>query len=168
MAYGHKTEHRLRVRAQVVLHAAHGRSNARIAQETGLHLDTVRRWRGRFAEQGLPGLKGRQRCCRPPVFTPLQVAEVKPLARRLPTESGVPLSRWSCPELACEATRRGIVSELPKTATTPQHSRSSASSPPRPGRSAGQTRPAHRRSSRRILRRAGGVISPRRIYALDP
>jgi transposase len=82
MAYGHKTEHRLRVRAQVVLHAARGRSNARVAQETGLHLDTVRRWRGRFAEQGLPGLKDRQRCGRPPVFTPLQVAEVKALACR--------------------------------------------------------------------------------------
>ncbi|WP_328559870.1 hypothetical protein [Streptomyces coelicoflavus] len=31
MAYGQKTEHRLRMRAQVVLHAARGRSNARIA-----------------------------------------------------------------------------------------------------------------------------------------
>ncbi|MEU3221420.1 helix-turn-helix domain-containing protein [Streptomyces sp. NPDC006971] len=108
MAYGHKPEHRLRVRAQVVLHAARGRSNARIAQGTGLHLDTVRRWRGRFAEMGLPGLKDRQRCGCPPVFTPLQVAEVKAPACRLPAESGVPLSRWSCPELAYEATRRGI------------------------------------------------------------
>lgn len=104
MAYGHKTEHRPRVRAQVVLHSTRGRSNVRIAQETGLHLDTVRRWRGRFAEQGLPGLKGRQRCCRPPVFTSLQVAEAKALACRLPAESGVPLSRWSWPELAYEAT----------------------------------------------------------------
>ncbi|MYT30253.1 MULTISPECIES: hypothetical protein [unclassified Streptomyces] len=43
MAYDHKTEHRLRVRAQVVLHAARGRSNARIARQTGLHLDTCRR-----------------------------------------------------------------------------------------------------------------------------
>ncbi|WP_377273653.1 helix-turn-helix domain-containing protein [Peterkaempfera sp. SMS 1(5)a] len=74
----------------------------------GLRLDTVRRWRGRFAEQDLPGLKDRQRCGRPPVFTPLQVAEVKAPACRLPAESGVPLSRWSCPELAYEATRRGI------------------------------------------------------------
>lgn len=89
MAYGHKTEHRLRVRAQVVLHAARGRSNARMAQETGLHLDTVRRWRGRFAGQGLPGLKDRQRCGHPPVFTPLRVAEVTALACRLPAESGV-------------------------------------------------------------------------------
>ncbi|MDX2565173.1 helix-turn-helix domain-containing protein [Streptomyces sp. TX20-6-3] len=54
-AYGHKTEYRLRARAQVVLHAARGHSNVRIARETGLHLDTVRRWRARFAEQGLAG-----------------------------------------------------------------------------------------------------------------
>ncbi|MCX4844586.1 helix-turn-helix domain-containing protein [Streptomyces sp. NBC_00893] len=46
----HRTEYRLRVRAQVVLHAARGRSNARIARETGLHLDTVRRWCDRFAD----------------------------------------------------------------------------------------------------------------------
>ncbi|NYV75810.1 IS630 family transposase [Streptomyces sp. UH6] len=108
MAYGHKTEHRLRVRAHVVLHAARGRSNARIARETGLHLDTVRRWRGRFAAQGLPGLKDRQRCGHPASFTPLQATEVKALACRLPAESGVPLARWSCPELAREAVRRGI------------------------------------------------------------
>ncbi|MFF0226260.1 helix-turn-helix domain-containing protein [Streptomyces sp. NPDC004629] len=52
MAYGHKTERRLRVRAQVVLPAAHGHSNACIARETGLYLDTVRRWRGRFCPGG--------------------------------------------------------------------------------------------------------------------
>ncbi|MER7986353.1 helix-turn-helix domain-containing protein [Streptomyces noursei] len=64
MAYGHRTEYRLRVRAQVVLHAARGRSNARIAQETGLHLDTVRRWRGRFAEQRSPSGTGIDRVVR--------------------------------------------------------------------------------------------------------
>ncbi|MEU3619913.1 helix-turn-helix domain-containing protein [Streptomyces sp. NPDC006872] len=73
MAYGHRNEHRLRVRAQVVLHAAHGRSNACIARDTGLHLDTVRRWRGRFAQAGLPGLKDRQRCGRPASFTRMAV-----------------------------------------------------------------------------------------------
>ncbi|WP_258382943.1 helix-turn-helix domain-containing protein, partial [Streptomyces sp. NTH33] len=88
MAYGHKTEHRLRMRAQVVLHAARGRSNARTARETGLHLDTVRCWRGRFAEHGLAGLSDRERSGRPPSFTALQVAQVKALACRLPAESG--------------------------------------------------------------------------------
>ncbi|MGW1048399.1 IS630 family transposase [Streptomyces sp. NPDC002521] len=108
MAHGHKTEYRLRLRAQVVLHAARGRSNARVARETGLHLDTVRRWRGRFAEQGLAGLTDRNRPGRPSAFTALQVAQVKALACQLPVETGVPLSRWSCPELAREAMARGI------------------------------------------------------------
>jgi transposase len=108
MAYGHKTEYRLRMRAQVVLHAARGRSNARIARETGLHLDTVRTWRGRFAEGGLAGLTDRKRSGRPPAFTPLQAAEVTALACRLPAETGTPLSRWSAPELAREAMARGI------------------------------------------------------------
>ncbi|WP_457784784.1 IS630 family transposase [Streptomyces mirabilis] len=108
MAYGHKTEHRLRMRAQVVLHAARGRSNARIARETGLHVDTVRCWRRRFAERGLAGLTDRRRSGRPPAFTPLQTAQVKALACQSPAETGVPLARWSCPELAREAMQRGI------------------------------------------------------------
>jgi DDE superfamily endonuclease len=37
------------------------------------------------------------------------VVEVKALACALPAESGVPLSRWSAPELAVEAVRRSIV-----------------------------------------------------------
>jgi len=41
-AYGHKTPYQARQRAAVVLHAARGHSNARIARGTGLHLDTVR------------------------------------------------------------------------------------------------------------------------------
>ncbi|MFJ8389446.1 helix-turn-helix domain-containing protein [Streptomyces sp. NPDC094438] len=108
MAYGHKTEHRLRLRAQVVLHAARGRSNARVARETGLRLDTVRTWRGRFAEQGLPGLSDRMRLGRPRAFTTLHNAQVTALACRLPAETGVPLSRWSAPELAREAMEHGI------------------------------------------------------------
>ncbi|MGP8304087.1 helix-turn-helix domain-containing protein [Streptomyces inhibens] len=44
------------MRAQVALHAARGRSNARITRETGLHLDTVRRW---LAQDALkPGMTG--------------------------------------------------------------------------------------------------------------
>lgn len=108
MACGQKTEHRLRIRSQVVLHAARGRSNARIARETGLHLDTVRRWRGRFADRGLGCLSDRDRSGRPPSYTALQVAEAKALACRLPAETGVPLARWSCPDLARELAARGI------------------------------------------------------------
>jgi transposase len=112
VACGHKTEHRLRMRAQIVLHAARGRSNARIARQTGLHLDTVRRWRGRFAEARLEGLADRKRSGRPGAFTALQAASVTALACRLLAESGVPISRWSAPELAREAIARGIATFL--------------------------------------------------------
>ncbi|MEX2983983.1 helix-turn-helix domain-containing protein [Streptomyces sp. C36] len=110
-AYG-KTEYGLRVRAQVVLHAARGRSNARVARETGPHLDTVRKWRGRFAELGLAGLTDRKRTGRPASFTALQAARVKALTCRLPAETRVPLSRWSCPELAREAMEQGIATPV--------------------------------------------------------
>ena len=112
MAYGHKTEHRIRQRAHIVLHAARGRSNARIARETGLHLDTVRTWRGRFAGNRLPALSDRKRSGRPSSFTPLQTAQVKALACRLPAESGTPLSRWSTPELAREVVARAIADTI--------------------------------------------------------
>ena len=43
------------------------------------------------------------------LFPPVAVVGVKALACELPAESGVPLSRWSAPELAVEAVARGIV-----------------------------------------------------------
>ncbi|MGV9339894.1 IS630 family transposase [Streptomyces sp. NPDC003688] len=111
-AYGHKTEYQTRQRATVVLHAARGRSNTRIARETGLHIDTVRTWRGRFAHGRLPALADRKRSGRPARFTPVQVAEAKALACQLPAETGVPLARWSCPELAAELTARGVTDSV--------------------------------------------------------
>ncbi|WP_055598300.1 helix-turn-helix domain-containing protein [Streptomyces aureus] len=101
------------MRAQIVLHAARGRSIARVARETSLHLDTVARWLHRFAEnRDLPDCGTANDLAGPSSFTPLQAAEVKALACRLPAESGVPLSRWSGLELAREATERGIVTSL--------------------------------------------------------
>ncbi|MCX4594636.1 helix-turn-helix domain-containing protein [Streptomyces sp. NBC_01549] len=111
-AYGHSTPHRDRLRAQIVLQAARGRGNAAIARETGAHLDTVRTWRVRFADGGLAALADRRRCGRPRCFTPVQVAEVKALACQLPAETGTPLSRWSCPELAREVVVRRIASSI--------------------------------------------------------
>ncbi|MEU6019737.1 IS630 family transposase, partial [Streptomyces sp. NPDC047515] len=111
-AYGHRTPHQDRVRAQIVLHAARGRGNARIARDTGVHPDTVRTWRVRFADGGLPALADRKRSGRPRRFTPVQVAEVKALACQLPAETGTPLSRWSCPELAREVVTRHVADSI--------------------------------------------------------
>jgi transposase len=112
IARGHKSPHRDRLRAQIVLDAARGHVNARIARQRHVSEDTVRKWRGRFADEGLAGLVDRARSGRPPRFTPVQVAEVKALACQLPAESGVPLSRWTCPELAYEAALRDIVERV--------------------------------------------------------
>ncbi|CAI7975198.1 transposase [Frankia sp. Hr75.2] len=107
-AYGHKTPYRDRVRAEIVLLAARGTPNARIAVRVRTTVDTVRTWRGRFADLGVEGLADRKRSGRPPRFTPLQVAEVTALACQLPAETRTPLARWSCPELAREAVARGV------------------------------------------------------------
>jgi transposase len=97
-----RSEYRDRLRARIVLAAAAGKNNAAIAVEAGVHVDTVRKWRRRFAAARLDGLKDAPRSGRPPVFTAADRAEVVALACALPAETGVPLSKWSCPELARE------------------------------------------------------------------
>ena len=98
--------YRDRLRAQIVLAAAAGSTNAAIAAQVGVHVDTVRKWRHRFAAARLAGLKDAPRSGRPPVFTAADRVEAVALACALPAESGVPLSRWSCPELARELAAR--------------------------------------------------------------
>lgn len=105
-------QYRDRLRARIVLAAADGRSNAAIAAAEGGCPDTVRKWRRRFAAARLGGLKDAPRSGRPPVFTAANRAEVIALACALPAESGVPLSRWSCPELA-----RGLAARCQVTAS---------------------------------------------------
>jgi transposase len=98
-----------RLRAAIVLAAAAGQDNAAIARELRVCTDTVRKWRRRFAEGRLAALKDAPRSGRPPVFTAADRAEVVALACALPAESGVPLSKWSGPDLAREvAARCGI------------------------------------------------------------
>src|SRR5262245_2037712 len=95
-----------RLGAQIVLAAAAGSTNGAIAAQVGVHVDTVRKWRRRFAAGRLAGLKDAPRSGRPPVFTAADRAEATALACALPAESGVPLSRWSGPDLARELAAR--------------------------------------------------------------
>jgi transposase len=104
--------YRDRLRAQIVLAAAAGGANVAIAAQVGVHVDTVRKWRRRFAAARLAGLKDAPRSGRPPVFAASDRAEAIALACALPAETGVPLSRWSCPELA-----RGLAARCQITAS---------------------------------------------------
>jgi transposase len=107
---GAKTHWRDRQRAQIILFAARGRSNARIAADLRCDAGTVRKWRGRLAELGLAGLEDLPRPGRPRRIPEEDRAAVVALACQLPAETGVPLSRWTGPELAAELTAQSLVS----------------------------------------------------------
>ena len=111
-ARGTKTAHRGWLRAQVVLAAARGRASARIAADLHISVDTVRKWRGRFAARGLDGLTDLPRCGRPRRISALERAAVCALACQLPAATGVPLSRWTAPELAAELAAQGLASPI--------------------------------------------------------
>jgi len=56
LARGRRTEARVVVRAQIILHAAAGMKNKDIAAKLGVKADTVGRWRSRYAEDGVDGI----------------------------------------------------------------------------------------------------------------
>jgi transposase-like protein len=105
-AWSVRGSYRDRLRAAIVLAAAAGQASAAIARQLGVCTGTVRKWRRRLAEGRLAGLKDAPRSGRPPSFTAADRAEVIALACALPAESGVPLARWSGPDLARELAAR--------------------------------------------------------------
>jgi transposase len=67
-------EHRQVLRARIVLLAAAGWANAAIARKLGLVPNTVGKWRKRFYQEGLDGLRDRKRPGRPRRFPAAVVA----------------------------------------------------------------------------------------------
>jgi transposase len=100
------------LRARIVLAAARGQDNAWIAADLRVSVDTVRKWRGRFAARGLDGLADLPRSGRPRRISALERAAVVALACQLPAATGVPLARWTGPELAAEITKAGLASQI--------------------------------------------------------
>ena len=108
-----RTEQRLVTRAEIVLAASIGESNAAIARSLGICEDTVRKWRHRWCvAPGVASLGDAKRSGRRPTFTPVQVARVKALACTPPDDAGLPLARWNCPELARHAIASGVCGSI--------------------------------------------------------
>lgn len=63
-------EQRMVTRARIVLAAADGDQNVRVADRLGIALNTVITWRKRFFEEGMDGLVDRKRSGRPRIFPP--------------------------------------------------------------------------------------------------
>jgi transposase len=100
------------VRARIVLLAADGERNVDIARRVGVCVDVASKWRKRFCEEGLAGLKDRRRPGRPRRFGSAVVAGIKALACEPPEQRHVPLSRWSSHDLAAQAVREGLVESI--------------------------------------------------------
>jgi transposase len=99
-AQGRSTEARLVLRAKIVLAAADGAANKEIADELGTDPHTVARWRKRFAEKRLPGIKqDAPRGGRPPIERRSLVAEI---VRKTTQETPANATHWSTRSLALE------------------------------------------------------------------
>jgi transposase len=87
-----KAEVRAASRARIVLAAASGDSNAAIARDVGMSVNTVRKWRGRFAAEGEVGLQDAARPGRPRIYGPQVRVAVVATATSVPAG---PESTWS-------------------------------------------------------------------------
>jgi putative transposase len=119
-------------RCRIVLMSAEGRENESQADELGVDRQRVRRWRQRWAgasgalaaaerkgasdkdhENLILGiLTDNDRCGAPAKFTPEQVTAIIALACESPSDSGLPVSHWTPPELAREAVKRRVVASI--------------------------------------------------------
>lgn len=117
----HRSEQQAVLRAKIILAAGQGDSNAHIAQDLDINVDTVRLWRDRWA--GLQGIESStlslrdrlQDAPRPgvaPTFTPEQRAQMAALACEAPATAGRPISQWTGREIADELKKRGIVTQI--------------------------------------------------------
>ena len=84
-------------RARIVLLAAEGRSTRSIAVEVGVQPRIVSKWRHRFADHGLGGLKDRQRTRKKPVYGRVTNQRILTLLDQPPPAG---YARWTGPLLA--------------------------------------------------------------------
>lgn len=87
------------LRARIVLAAAEGLSNGAIARELAVAVNTVRKWRGRFALQGPDGLKDAARSGRPKTYGPDVRVAIVAAATSAPPH---PEATWSHRTIAAE------------------------------------------------------------------
>ena len=125
--------HQLVVRAQIILAASDGQTNAQIAQALSLNRNTVITWRNRFsaesqklaatetdepsdqkalAQQIVGALSDKPRSGTPATFSAEQIVAIVALACEDPQITGRPVSHWTPTELADESQKRGIVSQI--------------------------------------------------------
>lgn len=118
-------------RTHVILAAAEHSTNRHIANQLHLTLKTIRLWRRRWLEVSpamhtaekngdfkqleqliFDALTDKVRSGRPAEFTPEQICQIVAMVCEQPEDSDRPISHWSARELADEAIKRGIVTNI--------------------------------------------------------
>ncbi|MFD9359910.1 IS630 family transposase [Streptomyces sp. NPDC060031] len=108
-------------RARIVLACASGAPNARVAVEVGVTAATVRKWRGKFAAEGMAGLEDAARIGRPKAELVLSEAEGNQLirwARRAKTAQFLALRARIVLRCAEGGTNRQAAADLGADAST--------------------------------------------------
>ena len=117
----YRSEQQVALRARIVLAAAQGHSNAAIARQLHINVDTARLWRDRWVGfQGIDldtlsvaeRLQDAPRPGKPPQITAQQRCEMAALACEAPSKAGRPISQWTGREIADEVMARGIVKQI--------------------------------------------------------
>ncbi len=117
----HTVGQQIALRSRIVLSAAAGKNNSRIAKEEGVALDTVRLWRQRWLDLqpiSLTDLSVEERLQDlprpgvPPRITADQVCQITAMACEKPEETGRPISHWTAREIADEIVERKIVDHI--------------------------------------------------------
>jgi putative transposase len=117
----YRSEQQVAQRARIVLAAAQGHSNAQIAGELDINVDTARLWRDRWV--GLQGidldtlsiterLQDAPRPGKTPQITMEQRCQMAALACEAPSKAGRPISQWTGREIADEVMARGIIHQI--------------------------------------------------------
>lgn len=99
MSRSHKMENRYVVRSQVILLSLEGRTLDEIIAATGLSRPNVNKWRQRFREKGISGLRDAPRSGKPAVITAEQKASVIQKACEKPPQG---YTNWSQRRIAKE------------------------------------------------------------------
>jgi putative transposase len=117
----HRSAQQQVLRARIVLAAAQGHSNAQIARDLAINVDTARLWRDRWVSQQemdedtlsiAERLRDAPRPGTPPRITAEQRCQIAALACAAPVKAGRPISQWTGREIAEEVKKRGIVKQI--------------------------------------------------------
>jgi len=117
----HRSEQQQVLRARIVLAAAQGHSNAQIAHELAINVDTARLWRDRWVElqdidretlSTAERLQDAPRPGAPARITVEQRCQIAALACEAPMKAGRPIRKFPGREIADELKKRGIIEQI--------------------------------------------------------